>query len=92
MAAPVIVTNSISPATLSPGQTATWRTIASDPDAQSYPVTRTVHDSQGNTVVFNATLLVEDPLTYDTPTSSDGRVTFQVDSQDPTVVRVSFNL
>lgn len=89
MAAPTVQTNTLSPATLKAGQTATWRTIAVDADSQSYPITRTVTDSTGAKVVFTSTLVVQDPLTYGTPTSNDSRVTFQVDSADPTIVYVT---
>lgn len=88
MAAPVIVTNTLSPSTVTPGGDATWRTIASDPDGDSYPINRQVSDSSGNTVVFTNTLIVQDPLTYGAPTCDDPRVTFQVDPGDATVVHV----
>lgn len=89
MSAPVVSTNVLSAPVVNPGDSLTWRTVASDADARSVPVTRTVTDSQGNSTVFSATLVVEDPLTYGVPECDDPGVTLVVDAADPTLVHVT---
>lgn len=89
MSAPIVTTNELSAATVNPGESLTWRTVASDADARVVPVSRTVTDSAGNVTVFGATLTVEDPLTYGPPTSDDPNVVLVVDASDPTIVHVT---
>lgn len=89
MANPVIATNTLSPFTVNPGGSTTWTTRATDPDARTASITRTVKDAAGGQVVFTSTLVVEDPLTYGVPTSSDPGVSFVVDPADPTIVHIN---
>ena len=89
MGAPVVTTNELVNPTVQPGSSTTWRTVATDPDADVHTIQRTVTDSTGNATVFESTLTVEDPLTYGTPTCDDPRVTLVVDGGDPTVVHVT---
>ena len=89
MANPVIVTNTLTPPSVQPGGSSTWRTVAQDPDARSCSLTREVEDGAGNTISFQATLIVADPLTYAAPTSPDPKVHFVVDAADPTIVHIS---
>ncbi|WP_109507370.1 hypothetical protein [Nocardioides speluncae] len=89
MAAPVITQNTLTPGTVQPGGSSEWRTIAQDPDSQTETIRRTVTDSQGNVTTFESQLIVSDPLTYGPPSCDDPRVSFVVDSNDPTLVHVS---
>jgi hypothetical protein len=89
MSSPVVSTNELSAPVVNPGASLTWRTVATDADARSVPVTRTVTDAAGNSTVFSATLTVEDPLTYGVPECDDPGVTLVVDAADPTLVHVT---
>lgn len=89
MSAPVVTTSELAAPVVNPGGSTTWRTVASDADARSVPVTRTVTDAAGHSTVFSATLTVEDPLTYGPPTCDDPGVTLVVDSADPTLVHIT---
>lgn len=89
MAAPTIAVNRLDPPTVNPGGHTTWTTVATDADATTHTVRRTVADAAGGTVVFQAQLTVGDPLTYSPPTCDDPRVSFEVDPDDPTVVTVN---
>lgn len=89
MANPVVTTNQLAQSTVQPGGSTTWRTVATDPDADVHTLRRQVTDSQGNAIVFETTLTVNDPLTYGTPTCDDPRVALVVDAADPTLVHVT---
>lgn len=89
MTAPVVSKNTLSAPVVNPGGTSTWTTEATDADARSVDVSRTVTDSTGNVTVFTSTLVVSDPLTYGLPTSNDPKVSFSVSPTDPTKVTVT---
>jgi hypothetical protein len=93
MAAPVIEVNDLVPSTVNPGGTATWTTVASDPDntTESVHLVRDVRDAADNVTRFekDMEIVTSDTLTYDAPTCEDPRVTLTVDDNDPTVVHVA---
>jgi len=89
MGAPVQSVNQLANGAVQPGGTTTWRTVATDPDADVHTFTRTVTDAAGNVTVFTTDLTVNDPLIYGTPTCDDPKVTLTVDPNDVTLVHVS---
>lgn len=89
MASPVIVTNELNPSTIPTNGSTTWRTVAQDPDARTATLSRPVTDTQGNTILVEATMILQDPLTYGPPTCDDPGVSLVVDSSDPTIVHVT---
>ena len=82
MAAPVIVSVTVSPSTIQPGGTSTIAILATDPDVQTVFLSGTVRDAAGNVTPISGTINISDPLTY-TVITSTGIVT-----QDPVNLNV----
>lgn len=89
MASPVIIINDLNPSTIPTNGSTTWRTVAQDADARTATLRRPVTDSDGNTVLSEAMLILQDPLTYGPPTCDDPGISLVVDSSDPTIVHVT---
>lgn len=90
MGAPSIVTNHISDTELAPSESALWDTVA-EGDAPFVTQVRRPFQTTGGAGVFTQEITLTDPVTYLAPECDDPRVSFAVDSNDPTVVTVSFS-
>lgn len=83
MAQPRIITNTVTPPTISAGQSAVWRTVAEN------PADRSCCGRRSGIPDFQVAALITDTLVYGAPTSDDPSVILTVDSLDPTIVHVT---
>lgn len=88
MAAPQI-TSIDAPSTVAPGETFDVKVNASDPDSQSARVQTQVTDSQGNTATLDATISIQDPLTYALSDPDAVGWTITQDAADPSLFHVT---
>lgn len=90
--APIVTSNTVSSATITPGGTADWTVAAQDATARTFTVSRDVTDTQGNVATVTNSLTISDALVYGAATTTDPAVTLTVDPANPRIVHISVSV
>lgn len=85
MAAPIIDSVDVSPATIAPGEQATITIDARDPDSVTVDLGAEVFDADGDKTGQSASLRIEDPLSYALSEASGPGGTIEQDPDQPNV-------